>query len=65
MTPRGRWVKAELDPGSPLLHYSGFSGSLALAASLGTSPGGLIRPSLHTNHLGEKRLFFSFFSLFF
>lgn len=67
MTPRGRCVKAELEPGSPLLHYPRFSGSLAPAASLGTSSAGLIEPSLHTNHLREKKrlfFFFSFFSLF-
>ena len=62
MTPRGRCVKAELETGSPLLHYPRFSGSLAPAASLGTSSAGLIEPSLHTNHLREKkRLFFFFF----
>ena len=60
MTPRGRCFEAELEPGSPLLCYPRFSGSLAAAASLGTSPTGLIEPSLHTNHLGEKKTFFFF-----
>ena len=64
MTPRGRCVEAELEPGSPLLCYPRFSGSLAPAASLGTSPTGLIEPSLHTNHLGEKKTFFFFFFFF-